>query len=111
MSCTWFQDLPRPQKETHMQVCESKFGLFPLCLQSTQNHTGSLLFSLFTLFIFCTNEPNAFRVAQAFRTECPSSSYRTTELGIFEILSPQFEGHRYGTMVVHDFTLKSFHLS
>lgn len=47
MSCTWFQDLPLPQEETHMQICESKFGLFPLCLQSTQNHTGPLLFSLF----------------------------------------------------------------
>lgn len=40
------QDLPKVQEETHIQICESKFGPFPLCLPSSQNHTGPLLFSL-----------------------------------------------------------------
>lgn len=90
MSHTWFQDLPRVQEETHMQIWEAKFGLFPLCLPSTQNHKNwpTSLFS--SQGLFCTNGPNACHAeaAQAFRTECPSSFHPPTELGSFEVLFP-----------------------
>lgn len=104
------QDLPKVQEETHIQICESKFGLFPLCLPSSQNHIGPLLFSLLKDLLHKWAQCLPCSTGPQDRISIQIPSYHGA--GQLWTLFPQFvSDHIHSTMVVHDFTLKSFHLS
>lgn len=104
------EDLPKVQEETHIQICESKFGLFPLCLPSSQNHTGPLLFSLLKDLLHKRAQCLPCSTGPQDRISIQIPSYLPC-LGSFETLFPQFvSDHIHSTTVVHDFTLKSFRL-